>query len=54
MDEISVNKQGTDYVITVRVNKKVENLVEALREASKILQREVMRYESNSNWRFNR
>lgn len=55
MDNIQVNSNNQQYVITVYIDKnKVENFVEAIHEAGKTLQREVMRYERNNNWRFNR
>lgn len=55
MDNIQVNENTCYYIITVLVDKKrVENFIEALNEASKILQREVMRYERNNDRRFYR
>ena len=53
MDNIVVKNEGGRAYVTIIIERNLTNL-DLLREASKILQREVLRYESSSNWPFNR
>lgn len=52
MDKILVDLKN--QTVTVVLNRDADNELEAMREASKILQREVMRNESNNDYRFRR
>lgn len=54
MDDIHLSLEQLRQTVTVTLNTRIENELDALREASKILQREVMRREANNDKRFHR
>lgn len=50
MDNVKMTMNNSQYLLTILIEKnKVKDCVEAMREAAKILQREVLRYESDPN-----
>lgn len=54
MDNIIINNQNGHKSVTIIIEREMLSNLELLREAAKVLQREVLRYETNSNWNFNR
>lgn len=54
MDNISIENENGKQVITIFMDRSTTSNLDALREAAKILQREVLRYESNHYGNFYR